>query len=74
MNVLNEKTLVQRINRKLDGERLKLCRYDSPSLNHFEVLQLSEVHPQQASASCWLGTCRVPVGFATRQEMLLRCI
>jgi hypothetical protein len=33
MNVLNEKTLVQRINRKLDGERLKLCRYDSPSFN-----------------------------------------
>jgi len=33
MNVLNEKSLVQGINRKLDGERLKLCRYDSPSFN-----------------------------------------
>ena len=29
MIILNEKSLVQRINRKLDGERLKLCRYDS---------------------------------------------
>ena len=33
MIILNEKSLVQRINRKLDGERLKLCRYDSPSFN-----------------------------------------
>jgi hypothetical protein len=33
MNALNEKTIVQRINRKLDGERLKLCRYDSPLFN-----------------------------------------
>ena len=34
MNILNEKSLVQRINRKLDGERLKLCRYDSHWINN----------------------------------------
>jgi hypothetical protein len=34
MNVLNEKSLVQRINRKLDGERIKLCRYDSRWINN----------------------------------------
>ena len=34
MNVFNEKSRVQRINRKLDGERLKLCRYDSRWINN----------------------------------------
>jgi hypothetical protein len=33
MNNLIEKNLVQQINRRLDGERLKLCRYDSHSFN-----------------------------------------
>jgi hypothetical protein len=33
MNDVIEKKLVQQINRRLDGERLKLCRYDSHSFN-----------------------------------------
>jgi hypothetical protein len=33
MNDVIEKKLVQQINRRLDGERLKLCRYDSRSFN-----------------------------------------
>ena len=33
MNDVIEKKLVQQINRRLAGERLKLCRYDSRSFN-----------------------------------------
>jgi hypothetical protein len=33
MNLFSEKTLVQRINRKLNGEQVKLCRHDSPWFN-----------------------------------------
>ncbi len=34
MTFNDEKKLLQKINRKLDGERLKLCRHDSRSFSN----------------------------------------